>query len=402
MRNTSRISLLLALSFSLILLAACGQKTNCSGITFGSGSGGSGSGSVNGSGSVCGPGSNGNGGGVSDILYYLGTAVQLDAAGVTSSTFANITGYTPITFPNGTGFGENFWIVNKKYMYVPVTTPGNNGVGAIWAYAINRSSAGLSVIGASPYLTSTPNADIAVSDPLGRFLFVADTGAGTIAIFTIDQTTGALTLSGSPVTTNSAPNKMVVDGTGSYLYFAAGGLVHAYSIDQNTGALSELFTSPFNLHMKQINADPTGQYLLGVTGAGFSGDNNVYVIPITPGTGALGAATPFATTYGPQALALSPNGKFLYTFAVDQNLHPLAPEGFTFDPTTGTLATITGSPFATVPYVVAATFDQGSTSLVGDTGSAFAVFSVNSTTGVLTSPLPALQVTHDYRYVLTN
>lgn len=390
----------------LLVLAGCGSS-GCNGLAF-TGSGGSSgsSGTFNSGGSVCGAGGNhssgGGGASASDILYYLGSGTVIDAAGLTSSTFANMTGYTPVAFPTGTGFGENFWIVNKKFMYVPVTTPGNSAVGAVWGFTITRSSGALSVIGSSPYTTSTPNADIAISDPRGRFLFVADKGAGTIAVFTIDQNSGALTLSGSPIQTNSAPANMVVDGTGSYLYFAFGKQVWGFSINQNTGALTALLNSPFNEPVEQIQADPTGAWLIGVGGVGFSTDNNVYVIPIAPGTGNLGAAVAFATSFGPQFLALSPNGKFLFTFAADKTIQPLPIEGFTFNATSGSLTTMPNSPFSSLPGMVTGVFDQNSSTLVGVTGAAFTVFTVNGTTGVPTSPLPSLQVAHDERYALTN
>ena len=404
MKHRSTIfSLSLLLVAACLILASCGQSSNCNGLTFGGGGGSGSGGTFNTGGSVCGPGSNGSGGiSVADIVYYLGTGTVIAAAGVSSSTFSNMTGYTPVAFPNGTGFGENFWIVNKKFLYVPVTPPGNVAAGAVWAYGITRSSGALSVIGSSPFATSTRNADVAVSDPQGRFLFVSDKGAGTITVFTIDQNTGALTLSGSPVSTGSSPTVMTVDGTGSYLYFPYGNSINGFSIDQNTGSLTPLFGSPFAIPMKQLQADPTGAYLLGVTGNGFSTDNNVYVIPIASGTGNLGVPNAFATTTGPEFLALSPNGKFLFTFAEDNNLQPLPLEGFTFDVSTGTLTTMANSPFSTLPKVVTGVFDQAGTTMIGVTGAAFTVFAVDGTTGVPTRPLPSLQVGHDERYAVTN
>jgi hypothetical protein len=390
--------------FSLLLLAAClilagcGQSSNCNGLTFGGGGGSGSGGTFNTGGSVCGPGS----GSASDILYYLGNGPVIDAASVTSSTFANMTGYTPISFPNNTGFGENFWIVNKKFLYIPVTPPATPAAGAVWAYTITRSSGALSVIGSSPFPTSQHNADIAVSDPQGRFLFVADKGDGTIASFTIDQNTGALTLSGSPVSTGSSPTNMTVDGTGSYLYFPYGGQVFGFTINQNTGALTPMFPGQFGIPMKQLQADPSGAYLLGVTGNGFSSDNNVYVIPIAPGTGSLGVPTAFPTTAGPEFLALSPNGKFLFTFAEDSSLRPLPLEGFTFDATTGTLTTMPNSPFTSLPKVPTATFDQSGTTMIGVTDSSFTVYAVDATTGAPSSTLPSLSVLHDERYAVTN
>ncbi|HWX91295.1 MAG TPA: beta-propeller fold lactonase family protein [Terriglobales bacterium] len=403
MKHRSAIfALSLLLLAACLILASCGVSSNCNGLTFGGGGGSGSGGTFNTGGSVCGPGTGHGGGSVADIVYYLGNGPLIDAAGVNGSTFANITGYTPVGFPNSTGFGENFWIVNKKFLYIPVTPPATPAAGAVWAYTITRSSGALSVIGSSPFPTSQRNADIAVSDPQGRFLFVSDKGDGTIAVFTIDQNTGALTLSGSPLPTGSSPTNMTVDGTGSYLYFPYGGAIYGFTIDQNTGALTPMFPGQFGIPMKQLQADPSGAYLLGVTGNGFSSDNNVYVIPIAPGTGSLGVPTAFATTAGPEFLALSPNGKYLFTFAEDNTLQPLPLEGFTFDATTGTLTAMTNSPFASLPKVVTATFDQAGTTMIGLTGSSFTVYAVDANTGAPSSTLPSLSVLHDERYAVTN
>jgi len=402
MRYAKNISLLLAVAISLLMLAACGQKSNCSGITFGSSGSGSSGGGLNGASSVCGAGSVGNGGGggsgaASDLLYYLGGGTVIDVAGLNSTTFANVVGYTPIGFANGTQLGQNFWIVNKKYLYVPTIAP--TGGGQILAYAITRASGALTTLGSSPFATSTTSPDVAVSDPQGRFLFVSDEAAGTIAVFMIDPTTGNLTASGAPVNTGAGPNRMVVDGTGTYLYFPTVDFVYGFSIDQKSGALTPLSGSPFNIPMSELQADSTGQFLLGVS---VSGGTNVYVIPIAASTGTLGTPTTFPTVSAPSTLALSPNGKFLFTFAVDRNNQPLPVEGYTFDVTTGTLTAMANSPFTNLPKVASGLFDQNGAVMIGVTVTSFTPYFINATSGEPTSPVPALGVAHDQRFALTN
>jgi len=406
MKHGIRTFALLVVAALFLALAGCGQNSNCSGITFGNGSGGSATGGVNNSGgSVCGPGSNNNGGGAGvAILYYLGIGPVVDAATVTSTTFANIVGYTPAAFPSGTGFGENFWIVNKKFLYVPITTAGTPGTGGISAYAITRSNGALTAMTQSPFLTATPHTDIVVGDPAGKFLFAADTADGEIAVFQIDPNTGALTaVAGSPFPAGGgAPNHMVVDGTGTYLYYASGGQTYALSINQTSGALTPLFLSPFNVPMAQLAADPTGHFLFGVTAAPVGTDDNVYVIPIGQGTGNLGNAVSFPTTSTPDNLALDPSGKFLFTFALDLTGHALPIEGFTFDATTGNLTTMSGSPFSSLPGAAAGQFDQGGSILIGATASSFIVYNVSTTTGTPTSTIPALGAAHDERFTVTD
>ena len=406
MKYGIRTFALLVVAAFFLVLAGCGQKSNCNGITFGNGSGSSGTGGVtNSGGSVCGPGSNNNGGGAgSAILYYLGSGPVVDAATVTNTTFANIVGYTPQAFASGTAFGENFWIVNKKFLYVPITTPGSSGAGAVIAYTITRGNGALTPLTQSPFLTGTPNTDIVVSDPAGKFLFAADTANGEISVFQIDQNTGALTLNASSPfpAGGGAPNHMTIDGTGTYLYYPYGGSTYALSIDPTSGALTPLFLSPFNSGMAQLVADPTGQFLLGATGSGVGLDNHVYVIPIGAGTGNLGTPVPFPTTSTPDSLALDPSGKYLFTFALDVTGHALPIEGFTFDATTGNLTTMTGSPFSNLPGAAAGQFDQNGSILIGATASSFIVYNVSTTTGTPSSTIPALGALHDERFAVTD
>jgi 6-phosphogluconolactonase (cycloisomerase 2 family) len=388
---------------ALLILAGCGQKSNCNGISFGgSGSGSGTGGGVNTGGSVCGSSGNnsggGGGGGASDLLYYLGGGTVIDVASLTSTTFANVSGYTPIAFANGTQLGLNFAIVNEKFLYVPIVAP--TGGGAVLAYSIARGTAALTPLASSPFPTSTPHADVAVSDPTGRFLFVSDTASASIAVFKIDPTTGNLTASGTPVSAGGGAGQMVIDGTGTYLYFPYATVIYGFSIDQTSGALTPLFGSPFNLPMIALQADSTGQFLLGVTGG--QSDRNVYVIPIGTGTGILGLATLFPTVQAPTSLALSSTGKFLFTFAVDPVGRPLPIEGFTFDVTTGNVAEMTNSPFTSLAASSTGQFDQNGTVLLGVTVTSFNAYVINQNTGAPSSPTPSLSVAHDERYAITN
>lgn len=402
MKYARNISLLAAVAFSLLMLAACGQKANCSGITFGGGSGSSGAGSLGGTTSSCGPSSGGTGGGggggtgtASDLLYYLGGGTVIDVASLSGASFGNVIGYTPIGFPNGTILGLNFAIVNQKYLYVPSSAPSGGG-GQILAYAITRATGALTPLTSSPFPTTTTAADIAVGDPQGRFLFVSDLADASVTTLKVDAATGNLSVTGT--LQGEAPMQMVVDGTGNYLYFPIGDFVFGFSIDQVSGTLTALAGSPFPITAPALQADPTGRFLLG-TG---TGDTTVSVIPITPGTGFLGIPTTFPTVSAPSSLALSPNGKFLFTFAVDRSRQPLPLEGYSFDVTTGTLTAMANSPFTSLPRVALGIFDQNGSALMGVTTTNFTPYFIDATTGAPTSPVTALSVPHDERYAITN
>lgn len=106
----------------------------------------------------------------------------------------------------------------------------------------------------SPLLLFSPN-DIQVAmvaENSGQFLYVYQSQANPgVVVYSIDQTTGALTqalgpLSGIQFTNGSA----VADPMGPFIYiaqFATPALIHAYQVDQQTGNLTEIPASPFSV-----------------------------------------------------------------------------------------------------------------------------------------------------------
>lgn len=86
---------------------------------------------------------------------------------------------------------------------------------------------------------------ILLVDNSGKFLY-AGTSLG-VMIYSIDQTTGQLTLRQGPLSGISL-NKghAIADPMGSFLYGLDGAGIHAYQIDAQSGALTEISGSPFN------------------------------------------------------------------------------------------------------------------------------------------------------------
>src|SRR5579859_2862025 len=105
----------------------------------------------------------------------------------------------------------------------------------------------------SPQATGLALPSAVTFDPLGRFVFVSDAIAGKIAVFTFNESTGALTASGAPFTVDATgTGRVSIDASGTYLYAAVAGNggsvasgVAAYKINSTTGALTALTGSPF-------------------------------------------------------------------------------------------------------------------------------------------------------------
>jgi 6-phosphogluconolactonase len=408
MRSVNRVffSLLLVIA-ALVLLAGCGG--GCSTTSFGSTGSGSG-GSKAQQGTACGPGSGGPGGPAAAFVYYLGASDVEVASLSTTGAFTTVTGLTPPTLA-GSAI-DDMTVVSGKFLYLPFGDVNS----VVQALSINHATGGLTSITGSPFaLTPTgAAADTAVADPLGRFLFVGSEISGSISVFKIDATTGALTEApGSPFTSFNlfSADSVTVDGTGKFLY--AGQLnfstpLAAFSIDQNTGALSEIAGSPFNMGVAQLHADPSGKFLLGVAeiqdAFGLALDQHIHVMAIDATTGALSevAGSPFPTTSAPFDFVISPNGKFVYVQGNDPGSTTIsAIEGYQLDPTTGALTALSGSPFASLPTATQCKFDQSGAEMFCATSAGFSVLTADPNTGALTHTVPDLAVSN-FPFAVTN
>src|SRR5581483_3673079 len=200
----------------------------------------------------------------------------------------------------------------------------------------------------------------------------------------------------------TSADTFTVDGQGKFLYvgqMSNTAPIHAFAIDQNTGALSEIPGSPFPLGIATPHADSTGKFLVGVPGfvdeGSPSGDNHIYVFAIDPNTGVPTAVpgSPVPTVNAAEEFAISPNGKFVYAMEVDGSGNPTTMEGFQMDPNTGALTALPGSPFTILPSTTQCKFDQsGSHMFCADLlfGSKFIALTTNSTTGAVSHTVPDL------------
>jgi len=145
--------------------------------------------------------------------------------------------------------------------------PGN-----VSAYAIDATTGALTPVSGSPFPAGVNSRSVAV-DPTGHFAYVVNGSSaldfsGSISAYTIDPETGALTqVPGSPVPVGGQPGSVAADPTGQFVYVVGGGLggdipgsISAYTIDPETGALTQVPGSPFPVggQPSSVAADPTG------------------------------------------------------------------------------------------------------------------------------------------------
>ena len=193
----------------------------------------------------------------------------------------------------------------------------------VWVTTINSSTGALAAttFAAQNGGAGSGDANFMAIDPYGRFLYVSDDGGNTslptVYGFKISSADGSLTpISGSPFTANlNLPECLIISRTGTYLYAINEGnsTISAYTIDQDTGALTPLSNPTF----------PTGSgpYLGGLDPSG----THLYVTNTWPTNSISGfsiGAGGVLTSVGPDAvisaatdltnLVVDPSGTHIY------------------------------------------------------------------------------------------
>lgn len=381
-----------ALLSSVVVLAtmsvvSCGHYT-C-GTTFGNATCTPSGGGLN-------QGGGGNNIGVSAMVYFMDDDVaQMAAEGLNvanSQTFAPVSSFASPVFPvNTLGTDGGIVIVNKTYLYMPFAN------GFLYGFSIDAATGALTLVPNSYYTLTGTGTSIA-ADPSGAVLFVG--GSAGISVFTVNPNDGSLTAVGTTSTGGTVPSQLVTDGLGKYVYALTGSTITAYSYT-SSGVLTAVTNSPFSFtpSMAQLAGESTGKFLLGITAetGGGSGaiDNHIYVFSIASGGGLTSFGSPVPTIGSPAYLAVSPNGKFVYTFDQTSDLtgsvnDPM--EGFAFS--TGTVTELSGvSPFTALTAGIGK-FDQSGQYIFAEAsipnssiGGTFA-YAADTGNGGLTSTLP--------------
>jgi len=190
-----------------------------------------------------------------------------------------------------------------------------------------------------------------IMDPQGRFLYVSVCIEGegcesAIDGFKIDATTGALTaMPGNPsFITGNGGRSGTIDSTGKFLLLAEvdDDDVRVYSIDQATGALTQVGnpvpSDSGAFHV--VEAKVGGTTYMAVNNY-YAGNITVFTFDAGSGTLAPISGNPFAVANDPHFAAVDPSGRFGYIASAESAI-----VGFTLN-TNGTPTEIPGSPFST-------------------------------------------------------
>ena len=248
------------------------------------------------------------------------------------------------------------------------------------------------------------NVTVSCSAAVAKFAYANDATGGKVYAFTIDPTTGALTQANVTSGLN-APSVIALAPNGKFAFTASdnGLKIHAFTVDQTTGALTEVAGSPFLIAgftvgttFPDIAVDANSAHLYIAS----QGDSLVAAFSIDPNSGALTQLGTWPTAGGAAGIpAFSPNGNFLYV--LDTTVNDIS--GYSIDPTSGALTPIPGGTFPTGSQPDWIVFTaKGDFAYVANSGEdTISAYSVNSTTGVLTALSTPSYPTHEHPQYLT-
>jgi 6-phosphogluconolactonase (cycloisomerase 2 family) len=282
-----------------------------------------------------------------------------------------------------------------KFAYVSNEGCPDGFASNVSMYSIDTASGLLTPVG-PPVTTGDFGADSVAVDPSGKFAYAANWGegntAGSLSMYTINPTSGALTFTGTiqapcappPSPGSCAPWSLAVHPSGKFTYVAnEGGFtptsVSMYAINATTGDLTLIGTIAADGRAVAVAVDPSGKFAYVADG----GDNsdgskgvNVSMYTIDAATGVLTSIGKIAAGMSPSSVGVHPSGKFVYVVNHDSNDISM----YTMDATTrnltsiGTLAAVAGS------IVV---HPSGRFAYVASSGGV-SMYTIDTTTGAMT------------------
>lgn len=201
-------------------------------------------------------------------------------------------------------------------LYVPNS---NNAPPSISGYTINPTTGALTAMSGSGAVFDNNPTRVAMT-PNGKFLY-ASSHNGYVDAYTVSPSGSLTTIKAQPGYTVPGPFGMVA--TNSFLYVTSGSSsIAVFSIDATTGALTQLTCSACSTgagsYPQNIVLDPTGTYLY----VALPGTNSIGVGTLAQSGPNAGTLSSFVNAYTgpssgssaftPQDVALSPNGSYLY------------------------------------------------------------------------------------------
>ena len=309
----------------------------------------------------------------------LGVAAISNDAGTRGLVTTQSIGTTAIVATSGAVVGNTTLTVGAAALVSIAVTPAE--VTLLVGRRQQFTAVGTFTDGTTQDLTSSVTWS---SDPVA--IATISNGAGTQGRAEAEAVGTATILAASGGVTGSA--ELVVQPgqpLARFTFVAVNEGVAVYSVDANTGALTEVPGSPFAIAAgtaRSIAVHPAGQFVyVGNASCCSAATNVITAFAVDAATGALTPlpGSPFAAGAQPSFLALDRSGTFLY--AANRSSGDVS--AYRVDLATGALTPVPGSPFAgpALPTALAA---HPSLDVLYAAGSELQTFTIDTATGGLT------------------
>jgi YVTN family beta-propeller protein len=339
------------------------------------------------------------------ILTAQVSASDIAAAGTAAVTVFNPApgggSSNSLTFTTTTGGVDPQSIAvdpTGKFAYVANAGCAGGVAGYVSMYTINPTTGALASIG-PPVSSQDASANSVTVDPFGKFAYAANSGDdfssdGSVVMYSINATTGALTSTGA-ISGNCpglcVPLSVVVDPSGKFAYVANGdgivpNSVAMYTINATTGALTSKGTIAVGGFASSVAVDPMGKFAYVTTEFNTPGSvGNVSMYTINATTGALASIGTIAAGTDPASVVVDPSGKFAY---VTTEFNTPGSAGnvsmYTINTTTGALASIGTIAAGTDPVSVVVEPSGKFAYVTNSNSNDVSMYTINVTTGALT------------------
>ena len=239
----------------------------------------------------------------------------------------------------------------------------NGRVSNVLVYCINQTTGALISIAGNPFAEGRNLSSVTIN-PAGTFFYVLNNGG--VSAYCINQTTGALTeVTGSPFAASYDSQSVTINPAGTIAYVPSfyGKSISAYRINQTTGALTPISGIPFAAkpYIQSISINTTGTFAYVPN----HDDKTISIYRINQSTGALIPIADSLFVAGMRADSISAANKsklnagisisktstrvsesrLNYVYVADSE-YDNSVSGYSINPHTGEINSITGSPFA--------------------------------------------------------
>lgn len=258
---------------------------------------------------------------IGNYLYASTTTNRIVGFGIDpSSGSLNPLSGSPFSDPYGPAYPlavtPNGGILYAGKFTVPTAYSRNN----ITAFTIDPANGDLSVVPGSPFRNGNAQSEVMTVTPSGNFLYITEGGktGGEVSAFSATPSGGLTKVSGSPFATGLNPRWLSVAPNGEFLYVpglgsdpSIPGTVSVYSINPGSGALTEIYGSPYSLSggPGAVAITPSGAY--AYIALNYSNEIAAFSVASSGGLTQI-SGSPFRSGGEPYDSVIDPSGKFLY------------------------------------------------------------------------------------------